>query len=125
MSDDQAVLDFDAPPALLADPDWLARPRSVIEWDFRRYHDANPGVYLRLEEAALAWATSSPKRVGVKRLAENLRYAAGLTIAKEPHAAFKINNNHTALYARLLIHRHPHLEAVIELRVRKEPDASI
>ncbi len=38
---------------------------------------------------------------------------------------FKINNNHTSLYARLLIHRHPELKSVIELRVRKEDGASV
>jgi hypothetical protein len=105
------------------DPAWLVRPTSQIEWDFKRYHDANPHVYQRLETAALRWADSNAKRVGVKRLAENLRYST-VGIKEPPHAPFKINNNHTALFARLLIHRHPRLAGVIELRVRKEDGAS-
>lgn len=105
------------------DPEWLKHPTSVIEWDFKRYHEANPQVYDRLEAAALAWADSNPKRVGIARLAENLRYSK-LEIHEPPHAPFKINNNHRALYARLLIHRHSRLEKVIEVRVRKEDGAS-
>lgn len=120
MTQPQLDIDF----AVGGDPGWLVYPQSVIEWAFKRFHDANPDVYRRLERAALAWAASNPNRVGVKRLAEDLRYAPGaIDTAADPQ--FRINNNHTALYARLLIHRHPQLERVIELRVRKEPDASV
>lgn len=123
---EQTAIDFSAADDGVRhdDPEWLVTPRSAIEWDFRRYHAANPDVYRRLESAALAWAASSPNRVGVKRLAEDLRYQP-IEIASKPHAPFKINNNHTALYARLLIHRHPELKPVIELRVRKETGASV
>lgn len=105
------------------DPDWLTHPTSVIEWDFKRHHEANPAVYERLESAALQWADRNPNRIGIARLAENLRYSR-LEIAATPHAPFKVNNNHRALYARLLIHRHPRLAAVIETRARKEDGAS-
>lgn len=105
------------------DPTWLEHPTSVIEWDFKRYHTANPHVYDRLEAAALRWADTNPNRVGIARLTENLRYSP-LEIREPPHAPFKVNNNHRALYARLLIHRNPRLASVIELRVRKEDGAS-
>lgn len=105
-------------------PDWLTRPQSVIEWAFKRFHEHNPVVYQRLEQAALAWAKTSPKRVGVKRLVENLRYAR-LALDDTFWREFKLDNRYTALYARLLIYRHPHLAEVIELRVRREPGATI
>ncbi len=107
-----------------SDPEWLTYPKSLLEWQFRRFHDANPHVYQRLERAAIAWAASNPSRVGVKRLAENLRYAP-LEIHEPPHAQFKVNNSLVALYSRLLVHRRPELASVIELRVRKEDGASV
>ncbi len=117
---EQFRIDF----AAISDPEWLVYPKSVIEWDFRKFHDANPDVYQRLERAALSWWATCPRRVGVKRLAENLRYSP-IDVDTRANPQFKINNNHTALYARLLIHRHPELESVIEVRIRKEDGASV
>lgn len=107
------------------DPDWLTTPRSVIEWDFKRYHEAHPDVYASLERAALAWAQAGAPRIAISRLVENIRYSR-LTVAPTAHEQlpFKVNNNHRALYARLLIARHPNLADVIEIRARTEPDAS-
>lgn len=110
---------FASPP----DPSWLTHPTSVIEWSFRRFHDANPIVYDQLERAALAWASTSPDRIGVKRLIENMRYSP-IQLSSTPFQPFKLNDHHTALYARLLIHRHPRLVGVIETRRRKEDGAS-
>ena len=107
-----------------SDPDWLTHPKSVIEWAFKLFHERNREVYVRLEFAALKWADSGAKRVGVKRLVENLRYSS-IELDRKFWQEFKLNDHNTALYARLLVHRHPRLEKVIELRRRRETGASV
>jgi hypothetical protein len=106
------------------DPDWLEHPRSEIEWFFQKFHRANPEVFRRLERGALEWASSAPKRIGVKRLIENLRYSA-IQLDDSFWNEYKLNDHNTALYARLLIHRHPRLAGIIELRRRSELGASV
>lgn len=119
-SDDGTLDLFERPE--FAVPDWLAYPGSRIEHEFKAYHTANPHVYAALEQAALRWQATEPKRIGIARLYENARYAQ-LAVDRE-RWEYKLNNNFRALYARLLIHRHPRLEGVIEIRVRKEKGAT-
>lgn len=45
-------------------------------------------------------------------------------IATDTSDEFKLNNNYRALYARLLLYRNPRLADVIEIRERKEVNAS-
>ena len=106
------------------DPEWLTHPKSEIEWFFQKFHRANPEVYRRLERGALAWADTNPKRIGVRRLIENLRYSA-IKMSDAFWNEFKFNDRCAPLYARLLIHRHPRLHGVIELRRRREQGASV
>lgn len=103
------------------EPAFLAHPHSLIEWDFKRFHEKHPHVYAELERMALRWAAHGAVRVGIARLAEAVRYS---TVRTDDTLQFKINNNHRSLYARLLIHRHAHLRELIETRRRREPDAT-
>ena len=104
-----------------ANPDWLIAPMSPIEHAFQAFHAENPGVYELLEGAALAAHTSGARRLGIAKLVEDIRYRSDVRTAGD---AFKMNNNFRALYARLLIHRHPELEAVLSTRERRERGAA-
>lgn len=109
-------------PAPSADPKWLVSPESEIEWDFQRFHYRHPDWYAAIEVAALRWSEASPgTRIGIARLVENLRYSKEVVV---DGMMFKMNNNHRAMYARLLIARHPKLAKVIETRGRREDRAS-
>lgn len=104
------------------EPAWLTSPKSVIEHDFKAYHAEHPDVYTNLELGALRWFEANPNgRIGIAKLVENLRYSKAVVVDDE---LFKLNNNHRALYARLLIHYHPKLSAAIETRGRREDGAS-
>ena len=107
-----------------SDPDWLTSPKSEIECKFKLFHTRNPDVYMRLEIAALQWERSGAKRIGVKRLVENLRYSS-IELDRRFWQEFKIDDRHTCLYARLLVHRHPSLSVFIEVRRRREDGASV
>jgi len=96
-------------------PAWLVNPVTRIEKSFRSFHDRHPDVYARLEGVALR-ASARGERVSVGALAEDIRRSGALT----RDGAYGLNNSYRALYARLLIHDHPALAAVIETRGRRE-----
>lgn len=97
-------------------PDWLAEPSTRIERRFAEFHRANPHVYAEFERRALQLHRAGARRIGAKAIAERIRWDINIrTLGDE----YKINNSYTALYARLLIHHHPELADVIELRRRK------
>jgi len=94
-------------------PHWLRDPETDLEKRFADFHELNPHVYERLERMALSAIRRGVKRIGMKQLFEVLRWNSALRTAGE---AWKLNNSYTSLYARLLIHHHPEMEAVIETR---------
>lgn len=101
-------------------PGWLAIPTTDIERAFKVFDTANPSVYGLLEAAALAAQRAGATRIGIAKLVEDIRYNPTIATTSEP---FKLNNNFRALYARLLVHRHPTLQPLFVLRERREPDA--
>ena len=100
-----------------ADPSWLVWPRSRLERRFAAFHAANPHVWAEVERRALALHRAGARRVGIALIFEAMRYDRLVTTTGEP---WKMNNSYRALYARLLIARHPELAEVIEVRRRKE-----
>lgn len=100
-----------------ADPPWLVRPITKLERRFAEFHAANPHVYAEFERRALQLYRAGARRIGAKAIAERIRWDVHVrTLGNE----YKLNNSFVSLYARLLIHRHPELADVIELRQRKE-----
>lgn len=90
-------------------------PRSgSIEEDFWAFHMANPQVYAGLVRLAREWrARRGSQRVGMKMLFEVLRWHVALTTQGD---VFKLNNNYTSYYARLIMDREPDLDGVFEIR---------
>lgn len=87
-------------------------PGMTLAQRFTAFHDANPHVADALESLAAQWLDRHQK-VGVKALAERLRWESGITTAGDP---YRINNSFTAHYARLLLERHPEWVGRIETR---------
>lgn len=88
----------------------------TIEERFRIFHEHNPHVYRLLRAMALEWKRTGNHRCGMKMLWEALRYNSGLQTQGEP---YKLNNNYTALYARLLMAEEPELRGMFETRERR------
>jgi len=79
---------------------------------FTAFHEANLHVADALESLAATWLAHH-SRVGVKALFERLRWEAGIqTNATD----YRLNNNFTSHYARLLIDRNPTWADAINVR---------
>lgn len=89
--------------------------QDVIAAKFADFHERNPHVYQAIEARALRLLASGARRIGVKAIWESLRVDAALRVDSRD---WRLNNNYTACYARLLIERHPQLADVIETRAR-------
>ena len=109
MDEEQLVLPGLEP---LVEPDYA--PELTIAERFALFHEANPHVAKALESLAGQWLRRH-KRASMKALFERLRWESGLQTHGE---AYKLNNNYTAHYARLLIERRPEWADAFETRVR-------
>ena len=106
----QQALDFTArPPPVPAMQD----AASAIHQQFLEFHRQNPEVYDELRRLALQLRQAGRKRYGLKGLFEVLRWQRALSTSGD---AFKLNNNYTAYYARLLMAHEPALVGFFETR---------
>jgi len=80
---------------------------------FWKFHVENPEVYDELKNLALKMKRTGRKHYGMKGLFEVLRWHRALETTDEE---FKLNNNYTAFYARMLMKRLPELEGFFSLR---------
>jgi hypothetical protein len=94
------------------DRETSADPIEVAFWQFNR---ENPQVYDALKRLAYNLISRGHDHYGIKALCEVVRFEHVMA-THDP--AFKINNNYTALYARLLMTSEPGLKGFFELRER-------
>jgi len=73
---------------------------------FNQFHHDNPGVYKRLRELSFELLESGYERYSMKGLFEVLRYKEAI---RTRGSLFKLNNNYTSLYARMLMRNEPRL----------------
>lgn len=86
-----------------------------IQEAFEAFHQANPWVCRELERLAGELISRGRKRVGLKMLTEVIRWQYYRQTV-DVNSTFKINNNYTSRYARLLIEQHPSWRDRIETR---------
>lgn len=86
-----------------------------LETQFWQFHTQNPMVYSFLIEFAFEWRLNRGKdaRLGIKALFERVRWEVSLGNTKSD---FKLNNNHTAFYARLIMRTNPALQDIFKVR---------
>lgn len=87
-----------------------------LEEQFALFHQANPHVYQALRQLAIQLAQRGHRRIGIKMLFEVLRWQYALR-TDDPNSEFKLNNNYTSFYARLL-DQEPELNGRFELRTQ-------
>ena len=91
-----------------------------LETAFWEFHNNNPHVYEVLCSLARQWfGRFGAGKLGVKMLFERARWEVAMT-TKDPNG-FKLNNNHTAFYARLIMSNEPDLAGVFNLRRQTLP----
>lgn len=92
-------------------------PAESIEGRFLAFHEANPWVAHRLTVLALDMVERGHPRLGLKQLWEVLRWQyQRATLSGD---GLKLNNDFTALYARLLMDSEPRLVGAFETRARR------
>lgn len=95
------------------------RPRALLDESFRQFHEANPWVYVTLVRLARTAKQHGQERYGIAALFEVMRWER-LMQTRHNAGDFKLNNNHRALYARLIMNSNPDLAGFFELRRRSE-----
>lgn len=88
--------------------------RETIEERFAAFHQANPNVYAALCRLARHAVGRGRKRVGMKMIFEVARWEVFLATTDD--SAFKLNNNYTSRYARLIMNQEADLREVFETR---------
>lgn len=86
---------------------------------FERFHRANPHVYAELKARALALKEAGVTRGSIGQLFEVLRYDHAI---QTQNSEFKLNNNHRAFYARVLMFECKELEGFFAVRGQWEGD---
>jgi hypothetical protein len=86
-------------------------------WEFEK---ANPHVYKGLVVLARKAQARGIEQYSVDALFHVLRWEMAVETSRdEDEDPFRLNNNYTSFYARLIMDREPDLKGFFELRVRK------
>ncbi len=89
-----------------------------LEQAFWKFHHDNAHVYVILCHLARQWmALHGQGKLGVKMLFERARWEIAMTTRDA--LGFKLNNNHTAFYARLIMRNEADLVGVFNLRQQR------
>lgn len=91
-----------------------------IERAFWAFHVGNPRVYTELRNHALHLRRKGHTHYGVKALFEVVRFHRAMETTDKCEE-WRLNNNYTALYARLLMANEPELRDFFRTRVRRAP----
>lgn len=86
---------------------------ATIQERFEAFHSANPQVYFALRSLALRLVRNGVRKYGVKGLFERLRWEYAMQTQGE---SYKLCNDYSSRYARLLMEREPELAGFFEMR---------
>ena len=84
---------------------------------FAEFHAANPHVYYELVRLAREAKAAGRTKLGAKELYEVARWH--LRLRTRGDADFRLNNNHTSFYARLIQTQEADLAGMFETRKRR------
>lgn len=82
---------------------------------FKAFHTNNPHVYALLVKLARAAKAKGARHLGMKNLYEVARWEHWMQTA-DFTSDFKLNNNYTSRYARLIMQQEPDLRDLFETR---------
>lgn len=98
---------------------WDRRERPSLDERFEAFHASHPWVYEALEELMTQWVEGGGGSISVKALFEQLRWSR---LDLEGDKPFRLNNNFTSRYARLLCDCHPEWADAFQLRTLRTGD---
>ena len=83
---------------------------------FRTYHQLHPEIFQLFAKYAYEMRKTGRKRYSAKTIMERIRWHCDVS---NPGEDWSINNDWTAMYARLLVHKIPEFEGFFEFRTCK------
>ena len=94
---------------------------SKLEIAFWTFHNTNPPIYRLLVKFARQWRERRGEDavMGIGQLFERVRWEISMGTIGD--ANFKLNNNHRAFYARLIMDCNPDLDGIFRLRRQRIP----
>ena len=94
------------------------KAQSQLEEKFLEFHSRHPEVYAALSRFAHQWRDRKGPyaRLGIKMVIERVRWELALGAKDETP---RLNNNHSAFYARLLMAQEPALEGMFFLKKQR------
>jgi len=92
------------------------RTDDPIQARFVRFHSAHPEVYAGLVELAREGVAAGRSKLGMKMLFEVLRWNRTLAGLPAEGEEFKLSNDFTSRYARLVMENEPDLDGLFDLR---------
>ena len=95
------------------------RMKGSKEQGFEAFHLANPHVYKSVVAVSLDLKERGFRKGGMKMVFERLRWLYAIQTVGED---YKLNNNYTAYYARLVMETVPDLDGFFETRLRQGQD---
>lgn len=95
---------------------------ATIQERFEAFHKLNPQVYAALRSLALQMVGNGVRQYGIKGLFEILRWDFAMQTKGEP---FRLSNDFSSRYARLLMKQNPQLNGFFELRVLRERNCEV
>ena len=82
--------------------------------EFEDFHDKNPQVYAVLARLAREWVEATGRgKLGIKALYERARWEIAVQTSNPD---YKLNNNFTAFYARLIMAQEQDLSEIFHMR---------
>ena len=87
-----------------------------IEESFQIFHELNPSIYLELVRMTRLMRAKGRKKIGMKMLFEALRWNY-MVSTDDPETEFKLNNNFTSRYVRLIAEQEPELASMFFRRL--------
>tara|TARA_Y100001970_G_scaffold82815_1_gene104830 strand:+ start:1740 stop:2069 length:330 start_codon:yes stop_codon:yes gene_type:complete len=93
-----------------------ARQKLTIKERFWEFHQANPHVYRALVDLARQLARQGHRRLGMKMLFEVLRWQSMIKTFNPDGSDFKLSNDYTAYYARLIMSREHDLKGIFKTK---------
>lgn len=94
---------------------------SRLERDFREFHAANPSVLDRVIEEARTLRRAGMARCSVEFIFARLRWVDLVETRRTD--GYRLNDHHTAFYARLAMHVAADLAGFFEVRMQKSAGA--
>ena len=84
--------------------DYKTTFNQTIEEAFNKFHSENPLIYEHFKTFALEWLASGARKISSKQVIGRIRWFVSVETKDED---FKINDIHTAYYARKFVSDYP------------------